>query len=120
MSARTNCRVILYQPAHAYFRGPIRLGFWAAHPEGQRSRGRPADLQHHPTHVDAAVAGLGIALLPEDELMPHIEAGTLVRVLSDGCPKFAGYHLYSRAEGNLHRHSRWCCGHCASAAQAAV
>jgi DNA-binding transcriptional LysR family regulator len=40
------------------------------------------------------VAGLGIALLPEDELMPHIEAGTLVRVLSDGCPKFAGYHLY--------------------------
>ena len=47
-----------------------------------------------PPQVDAALAGLGIALLPEDELMPHIEAGMLVRVLSDWCPKFAGYHLY--------------------------
>ncbi|WP_427307430.1 LysR family transcriptional regulator [Cupriavidus sp. H39] len=44
--------------------------------------------------VDAALAGLGIALLPEDELMPHIEAGRLVRVLEDWCPKFNGYHLY--------------------------
>jgi len=44
--------------------------------------------------VNAALAGLGIALLPEDELMPHIEAGRLVRVLEDWCPKFEGYHLY--------------------------
>ena len=44
--------------------------------------------------VDAALAGLGIALLPEDELMEHIESGRLVRVLEDWCPKFAGYHLY--------------------------
>ena len=44
--------------------------------------------------ADAALAGLGIALLPEDELMAHIEAGRLVRVLQDWCPKFAGYHLY--------------------------
>jgi DNA-binding transcriptional LysR family regulator len=47
-----------------------------------------------PPQVDAALAGLGITLLPEDELMPHIEAGRLVRVLQDWCPKFAGYHLY--------------------------
>ena len=47
-----------------------------------------------PPQVDAALAGLGISLLPEDELMPHIEAGRLVRVLQDWCPKFAGYHLY--------------------------
>src|SRR5215217_1458125 len=47
-----------------------------------------------PPQVDAALAGLGIALLPEDELMPHIEAGRLVRVLQDWCPKFTGYHLY--------------------------
>ena len=47
-----------------------------------------------PPQVDAALAGLGIALLPEDELMPHIESGRLVRVLEDWCPKFAGYHLY--------------------------
>lgn len=44
--------------------------------------------------VDAALAGLGISLLPEDELMAHIESGQLVRVLQDWCPKFAGYHLY--------------------------
>ncbi|MBV7543524.1 LysR family transcriptional regulator [Acidovorax sp. sic0104] len=44
--------------------------------------------------VDAALAGLGISLLPEDELMPHITSGRLVRVLQDWCPKFAGYHLY--------------------------
>ncbi|WP_304350944.1 LysR family transcriptional regulator [Comamonas testosteroni] len=44
--------------------------------------------------VDAALAGLGITLLPEDELMPYLEDGRLVRVLEDWCPKFEGYHLY--------------------------
>ena len=44
--------------------------------------------------VDAALAGLGITLLPEDEVMAHVEAGRLVRVLQDWCPPFAGYHLY--------------------------
>ena len=44
--------------------------------------------------VDAALAGLGVTLLPEDEVMPHIEAGRLVRVLEDWCPPFGGYHLY--------------------------
>lgn len=33
--------------------------------------------------VDAALAGLGGVLLPEDELVPHITAGRLVRVLED-------------------------------------
>ncbi|KQW89976.1 LysR family transcriptional regulator [Massilia sp. Root418] len=44
--------------------------------------------------VDAALAGLGVTLLPEDEVMPHIAAGRLVRVLEDWCPPFGGYHLY--------------------------
>jgi DNA-binding transcriptional LysR family regulator len=47
-----------------------------------------------PPQVDAALAGLGIALLPEDELATHIESGRLVRVLEDWCPRFTGYHLY--------------------------
>ena len=47
-----------------------------------------------PPQVDAALAGLGISLLPEDELMQHIDSGRLVRVLQDWCPKFSGYHLY--------------------------
>lgn len=44
--------------------------------------------------IDAAVAGLGITLLPEDELGPYMADGRLVRVLEDWCPKFEGYHLY--------------------------
>ena len=44
--------------------------------------------------IDAAVAGLGITLLPEDELGPYMADGRLVRVLEDWCPKFGGYHLY--------------------------
>ena len=44
--------------------------------------------------VDAALAGLGIVLLPEDELAPHLSDGSLARVLEDWCPPFAGYHLY--------------------------
>ena len=47
-----------------------------------------------PPQVDAALAGLGITLLPEDELGPHLSDGSLVRVLDDWCPPFAGYHLY--------------------------
>ena len=44
--------------------------------------------------VDAALAGLGIILLPDDEVMPHITAGRLIRVLEDWCAPFGGYHLY--------------------------
>lgn len=44
--------------------------------------------------VDAALAGLGITLLPEDELRPYLEDSRLLRVLEDWCPKFEGYHLY--------------------------
>lgn len=47
-----------------------------------------------PPQVEAALAGLGVALLPEDEVMPHVIGGRLVRVLEDWCPKFSGYHLY--------------------------
>lgn len=47
------------------------------------------------THIaDAAVGGLGIAFLPEEEFAPHIDEGRLVRVLEDWCPPFSGYHLY--------------------------
>lgn len=54
-----------------------------------------------PPQVDAALAGLGLSLLPEDELMQHIHAGRLVRVLQDWCPKFAGYHLYYPSKRQL-------------------
>jgi len=44
--------------------------------------------------LDAALAGLGLAYLPEDQVLDHIAAGRLVRVLGDWCPPFPGYHLY--------------------------
>lgn len=47
-----------------------------------------------PPQVDATLAGLGITLLPEDELGVHLRDGSLVRVLEDWCPPFAGYQLY--------------------------
>ncbi|MFT3664486.1 LysR family transcriptional regulator [Piscinibacter sp.] len=47
-----------------------------------------------PNMVDAALAGLGIAWLPEEEFAPHIEQGRLVRVMEDWCTPFAGYYLY--------------------------
>ena len=48
-----------------------------------------------PPQIDASLAGLGISLLPEDEVMAHMEAGRLLRVLQAWCPKFAGYYLYN-------------------------
>jgi DNA-binding transcriptional LysR family regulator len=42
----------------------------------------------------AALDGMGIAFLPEEEFAPHIEERRLVRVLEDWCPPFPGYHLY--------------------------
>lgn len=42
----------------------------------------------------AALAGLGLAYLPEDQVMEHLADGRLVRVLADWCPPFPGYHLY--------------------------
>jgi DNA-binding transcriptional LysR family regulator len=42
----------------------------------------------------AALAGFGLALLPEDMVQPHVAAGRLVRVLDDWCPTFPGYHIY--------------------------
>jgi DNA-binding transcriptional LysR family regulator len=47
-----------------------------------------------PPQIDAALAGVGITLLPEDEVAAEIDEGRLVRVLQDWCPLFAGYHLY--------------------------
>ena len=54
----------------------------------------PLIFNTSPPQVDAALAGLGIVLLPDDELAPHLSDGSLVRVLEDWCPPFAGYHLY--------------------------
>ena len=47
-----------------------------------------------PNMVDAALVGLGIAALPEEEFGQHIKEGRLVRVMEDWCEPFPGYFLY--------------------------
>ena len=44
--------------------------------------------------LDAALAGFGLAYLPEDVVQPHLKDGRLARVLADWCPAYPGYHLY--------------------------
>ena len=44
--------------------------------------------------LNAALAGFGLAYVPEDVAQPHIAGGRLKRVLEDWCPPFPGYHLY--------------------------
>src|SRR5262245_42305780 len=44
--------------------------------------------------LNAALAGLGMAYVPEDLAQPHLDTGALKRVLEDWCPPYSGYHLY--------------------------
>jgi DNA-binding transcriptional LysR family regulator len=47
-----------------------------------------------PQIVTAALAGFGLACLPEDVVITEIRKGRLKRVLEDWCPPFPGFHLY--------------------------
>ena len=44
--------------------------------------------------LTAALAGFGLAYVPEDLAEPHLAKGRLKRVLENWCPHFSGYHLY--------------------------
>ena len=44
--------------------------------------------------LNAALAGFGLAYLPEEQTKAQLAAGRLVRVLADWCEPFSGYHLY--------------------------
>ena len=44
--------------------------------------------------LNAALAGFGVAYVPEDLARPHVAKGLLKRMLEEWCPPFAGYHLY--------------------------
>jgi DNA-binding transcriptional LysR family regulator len=47
-----------------------------------------------PLILNAALAGLGLAYLPEDVVQQHVAAGRLVQVFADWSPLVIGYHLY--------------------------
>jgi DNA-binding transcriptional LysR family regulator len=44
--------------------------------------------------LNAVLAGLGLAYLPEDQVQSYVADGRLIRVLDDWCAPFPGYHLY--------------------------
>jgi DNA-binding transcriptional LysR family regulator len=44
--------------------------------------------------LNTALAGLGLAYLPEDVVRQHVRAGRLMQVLQDWSPLITGYHLY--------------------------
>jgi DNA-binding transcriptional LysR family regulator len=44
--------------------------------------------------LNAALAGFGLAYVPEDLAQPHLAKRRLKRVLEDWCPPYSGYHLY--------------------------
>ena len=44
--------------------------------------------------LQAALQGLGLTYLTEGHVQPYLSSGQLVRVLSDWCLPFSGYHLY--------------------------
>jgi DNA-binding transcriptional LysR family regulator len=80
-------------------RVPIRGGLYAwefekakrqlkVHVEGQLVFNGTAQM------LTAALAGFGLAYVPEDMAEPHLAKGRLKRVLEDWCLPFSGYHLY--------------------------
>ncbi len=44
--------------------------------------------------LNAALAGFGLAYVPEELVRPLIAKGRLRHVLEDWCPPYSGYHLY--------------------------
>jgi DNA-binding transcriptional LysR family regulator len=44
--------------------------------------------------LEAALAGFGLAYVPEDIARPYLSKGRLRQVLSEWCQPWAGYHLY--------------------------
>lgn len=44
--------------------------------------------------TNSALSGLGLSMVMENEVLEHVAAGRLIRVLEDWCAPFPGYHLY--------------------------
>ena len=44
--------------------------------------------------IDAAIAGFGLAHIPEETVAEYVQKGKLVSVLQDYCPAWDGHHLY--------------------------
>jgi len=86
----THARINLRLPAHGLYA-------WEFERNGRELRVRvDGQLAFSTTALilKAAVAGFGLAYLPEQQVQKELDSGALVRVLANWCPPFTGYHLY--------------------------
>ncbi len=60
-----------------------------------------------PSMVDSALAGLGVAFLPEEEFAPYLQGGRWSVFWRTGVLRFQATTFITRAAGSLHRHFRW-------------
>lgn len=51
-------------------------------------------VNHGALRLASALDGLGLAYIPETQVLDHIAAGRLIRVLDSWCMPFPGYRLY--------------------------
>lgn len=51
-------------------------------------------VNHGGLRLASVLDGLGLAFVPEDQILGHVASGRLVRILEDWCAPFPGYHLY--------------------------
>ena len=51
-------------------------------------------VNHGAVRLASVLDGLGLAYVPEDQIVDHVASGRLIRVLEDWCAPFSGYHLY--------------------------
>jgi DNA-binding transcriptional LysR family regulator len=79
---------------------------WELQHEGQaleaRVRGQAVFTNVYPMR-DAALAGCGLAFLPESLVGPHVREGRLLSVMADWCPSFPGLHAYYPSRRNASR-----------------
>lgn len=74
-----------------------RLAPWEFEKDGQKLNVRTEGKLIFNTpnlRIKAALSGLGLAFLPEDQVTGYIEENRLISVLKDWCPSFPGYFLY--------------------------
>lgn len=79
------------------FPGSGALYAWEFEEDGREIRVRVdgrLTFNHIFHSLDATLQGFGLAYIPEEIILPHVEAGRLVRVLQTFSPYWDGYHLY--------------------------
>src|SRR3954452_3901771 len=94
-AARRHPTPVSYPAGRTTFGG--QLYAWEFEKDGRELRVRVEGqlvFSNLALRMKAALAGLGLAYLPEGQVQAHLAYGRLFRVLADWCPPFSGYHLY--------------------------